>query len=133
MVRENPPCIQKFEVDNKTVEKELSTAECQKDVQDRTRNLVNQFNASIGDGRYFFDDEHHYPWEEGASTSQKELQKAIQTNPYVGAYYLTWFAADKQGGGAPTPPSQLSIILQRKTLCVTQAMHRGELSWRTDG
>ncbi len=74
--------------------------QCQQEVEDRTQNLVKQFNASITDKDYFFDDKHHYPWNETAKT-KTELQTAIQTNPFIGAYNLTWFTADEQGDGTP--------------------------------
>ena len=70
--------------------------QCQQEVETRTDNLVTQFNTAITNTDYFFDDKHHYPWENTA-TDRAELQTAIQTNPFIGAYNLTWYAADKQG------------------------------------
>ena len=100
IVRMDPSC------EDKTGK--ISNKECQAQVEDRTDNLVNQFNASIGNENYFFDDTHHYPWEEGASTNRAELQEAIQTNPFIGAYDLTWDRLDPQG--APNEKTSFSFF-----------------------
>ena len=90
LVRATPLCR------NEDNTKTISQPECQDQVEDRTDNLVNQFNASIGDAHYFFDDKHHYPWKEKPKT-RAVWQEAIQTNPFIGAYRLTWDRGDEQG------------------------------------
>ena len=102
VLQENPPGTKTpcKDHDGKIIDHD----KCQLEVEDRTDNLVKQFKASIEDDRYFFDDKRHYPWD-NATTNRTELQKAIQTNPFIGAYDLTFLTPDMQGGDAPPYPA----------------------------